>query len=121
MKRIASLAVALLATLILVGSVSAAKPTDLISLDQANPSNGDTITFTTSGGNFIEVKCYSKHPWDNRNRVYGRGLPTGSAFTLDFSQSGVPYAGSATCEAELLNFTETGREVLDSVRFTVSA
>lgn len=119
MKKILVLLVMLAALLlVLVPAASAEKMSGTITLDQAAPAHGDTVTFTvtTSGVDraYLIVNCYQDGAWV----LAGQGIPS-SSFTL---ASGWWTSGPGECTATIgsLNPDATRYRKLASVDFAVT-
>lgn len=80
--------------------------TATITLDQADPHLGDTVTFTTSGGKMIELTCYGSSLFDV---IYTAYQAPGTAFLLGGTNSiWLSRGGSAYCSALLYNRLSSG-------------
>lgn len=105
MKRLIAVLSAIVLSLSLAATASAAKPVAIpasISINQANVALGDNVTFSTSypkgtKNAWISVTCYQ-----GTALVYGEGGVASATFGLGGASSDwVASGGSAECTAEL--------------------
>jgi hypothetical protein len=83
------------------GQTGGSGATPTITLDQADPHLGDSVTFTVNTGNTIELMCGQLGAW-----VFIVQQPVGTSFLLGGTSSAwLSQGGSQWCYAYLLNST----------------
>ena len=113
MHRIIAVLLLPFALLAAVPPAHAAKPAPVysIALDQAAPSLGDVVTFTTSGASSLSNPRVVVQCFQSGVLVYGENGPVGAGFKLGGDSS--PWlnggGGSADCTARLADYKFAGK------------